>query len=133
MNPQPALVSPEPDRTGPGSNPIPIFTPPPGGEAFTSARREALGALLDQSLALLHLLGEQGKMVLLRPTPGAGERFLATVHRLTALFDASEDFNALGRLWSAATQARGESLEAVLALASDFQTLLRVWREGFHP
>ncbi len=102
------------------------FLPPPALPArFPEARQRRIVRTLDAAAHQLGLLREQGLLFLRRPGAETGRRFLAGVHRLGALWDASEDFNALGRLWFTASQERGNDLPRVLELVSGLEALIQ--------
>lgn len=114
---QPA--SPDPHFTGPAGNILAVLS---------TSERADLSATLEQINALLHLLQEQGKLVGI--TPSAGQRFLQTLHTITRLLENSPVLNALGRLWTTATQERGDDLQRVLIFARQVQRWLNVWQQA---
>ncbi len=102
------------------------FLPLPALPArFPEERRRRIVRTLEASAHRLALLREQGVLFLRRPQAEAGRCFLAGVHRLSGLWDASEDFNALGRLWFTAAQERGNDLPRVLELVCGLEALIR--------
>ena len=104
--------------------------PPELAAALPADRRVRALETLNRMEQWLQLLAEQGRLLLQGAGPGAGQRFLGTVHRLTSLLDASEDFNALGRLWFTASQERGGDLGGVLNLVQGLRQLARDWRQA---
>lgn len=102
------------------------------GQLPAEQRRRVL-EVLNKAGQWLHVLQEQGRLLLLHPASDAGERFLSTVHRLTSLWDTSDDFNALGRLWFTASQERGGDLRSVLELAAELQALTTAWKTALEP
>ena len=85
---------------------------------------------LEQALALLHLMREQGQALLVNPIPLLKTRFMATWQRLQTLWDNSRHFNALGLLWLAETQEHGDEMGRILGLAGEYERLCRAWREA---
>ena len=85
---------------------------------------------LEQALALLHLMREQGQALLVNPLPILKTRFMATWQRLQTLWDNSRYFNVLGLLWLAETQEHGDEMGRILRLAGEYEHLCRVWREA---
>lgn len=88
---------------------------------------------LRQADALLHLMGEQGGLLRVRPSEMAKSRFLGTVSRVQALWDNSTLFNVLGHLWLGESQGAGDTLDSVLALATVYRGLVRAWLEHLSP
>lgn len=90
--------------------------------------RAALITSMAQALAVLELVEQTGALLLSGTTaPQVGQRFLGAVHRLTALFDASAHFDALGRLWISSVQERGDDLPGVLRVAAVLRLHLESW------
>ncbi len=82
---------------------------------------------LARSVQLLHLLGEQGRALSIRPSDMLKNRFLGTWQRLQGLWDNSEYLNVLGYLWMCETQEAGGGLATVLALARQYEGLMTAW------
>ncbi|BFR49813.1 glycosyltransferase family 9 protein [Nitratidesulfovibrio sp. HK-II] len=101
--------------------------PPQGPCALTDAVRARAVDELRQADALLHLMGEQGGLLKVRPSDMAKSRFLGTVGRVQALWDNSGLFNVLGHLWLCESQGAGGTLDSVLALAAAYRGLVRAW------
>lgn len=103
-------------------------TPAPHGTLPAPVRDNALDTL-QQAMALLHLLSQQGSLLAVRPSELAKQRFLATCGRLHTLFENSRLFNVLGHLWVAESQTAGGSLDELLALATRYKTLCSIWQQ----
>ena len=101
--------------------------PPQGPCALSDAVRTRAVDELRQADALLHLMGEQGGLLKVRPSDMAKSRFLGTVGRVQALWDNSGLFNVLGHLWLCESQGAGGALDSVLALAAAYRGLVRAW------
>ncbi len=101
--------------------------PPHGPCALSDAVRARAVDELRQADALLHLMGEQGGLLKVRPSDMAKSRFLGTVGRVQALWDNSGLFNVLGHLWLCESQGAGGALDSVLALAAAYRGLVRAW------
>lgn len=102
--------------------------PPPWAAILHGEQRTTALFHLEQALQLLHLFGEQGRMLSMRPTDTAKQRFLGTWQRLQTLWDSSALFNVLGHMWMCESQEAGNDLATVLLLASQYQGLLQTWR-----
>jgi len=83
--------------------------------------------ILEQADALLHLLQEQGRLTLMRPTGPHGRQFLATCQRLENLFDGQDTFNVLGRLWQGIIQERADDLHNLIAFGDLLRQTLKLW------
>lgn len=106
---------------------------PHGPCTLSDALRTRAADELRQADALLHLMGEQGGLLRVRPSDMAKSRFLGTVSRVQALWDNSALFNVLGHLWLCESQGAGGSLDSVLALAAVYRALVRVWLDHLSP
>lgn len=92
--------------------------------------RQELIASLAQSLAVLQLIEQLGELLLQGTSSSQiGQRFLSAVHRLASLFEATPHFDALGRLWLASVQERGDDLPVVLRMAATLRRHLESWRD----
>lgn len=107
--------------------------PPQGPCALSDAVRARAVDELRQADALLHLMGEQGGLLKVRPSDMAKSRFLGTVGRVQALWDNSTLFNVLGHLWLCESQGAGGALDSVLALAAAYRGLVRAWLAHLQP
>ncbi|WP_353114823.1 glycosyltransferase family 9 protein [Nitratidesulfovibrio sp.] len=107
--------------------------PPHAPCGLTEALRARAEDELRQADALLHLMGEQGGLLRVRPSDMAKSRFLGTVSRVQALWDNSALFNVLGHLWLCESQGAGGSLDSVLALAAAYRGLARAWLGHLSP
>lgn len=107
--------------------------PPHDACGLTEALRARAEDELRQADALLHLMGEQGGLLRVRPSDMAKSRFLGTVSRVQALWDNSALFNVLGHLWLCESQGAGGSLDSVLALAAAYRGLARTWLGHLSP
>lgn len=96
---------------------------------LSPALRETVTGELSAAIGLLHLLQEQGKVLLQNPLPPLKSKFLGTWQRLQTMWDNSAHFNMLGFLWLCQTQTLGDELSAVLSLAGKYKTLLENWRK----
>ena len=88
---------------------------------------------LEQAIALLHLLQEQGAVLQHNPIEMIKNRFMGTWQRLQTLWDNSTHFNVLGLLWLAETQENGDNLQAVLDLAGQYKLLCQSWLKFLTP
>ncbi len=111
----------------------PVILPPQAPPALSDTLRNRAVDELRQADALLHLLGEQGGLLKVRPSDMAKSRFLGTVSRVQALWDNSTLFNVLGHLWLCESQGAGGTLDAVLALAAAYRGLVRAWLAHLSP
>lgn len=90
-----------------------------------------IGAALELCQSLIDLMQQQGKVLLLNPVPLMRERFLSTWGRVCGALGGSPPLKALAVLWEQQTQAPGQDLVRVLALAEKFSCLLaRMRREA---
>ena len=94
---------------------------------------EAVKSELEQAVALLHLLCEQGTVLKHKPVEMIKNRFMGTWQRLQTLWDNSIHFNVLGLLWLAQTQEKGDDLQVVLDLAGQYKLLCQTWLELLVP
>lgn len=115
------------------ARPAQPIQPPHGPCALSEALRTRAADELRQADALLHLMGEQGALLRVRPSDMAKSRFLGTVSRVQALWDNSALFNVLGHLWLCESQGAGGSLDSVLVLAAAYRALVRVWLDHLSP
>ena len=113
--------------------PCPAILPPQAPPALSDTLRDRAVDELRQAAALLHLMGEQGSLLKVRPSDMAKSRFLGTVSRVQALWDNSTLFNVLGHLWLCESQGAGGTLDAVLALAAAYRGLVRTWLAHLSP
>ena len=88
---------------------------------------------LEQAIALLHLLHEQGTVLKHNPIEMIKNRFMGTWQRLQTLWDNSPHFNVLGLLWLAQTQEKGDDLQVVLDLAGQYKLLCQTWLSVLSP
>lgn len=123
----PARSSGQPDQA------VLAIRPPQSPCVLSEALRARAVDELRQADALLHLMGEQGGLLKVRPSDMAKSRFLGTVSRVQALWDNSALFNVLGHLWLCESQGAGGTLDSVLALASAYRGLARAWLEHLSP
>ncbi len=96
---------------------------------LSPGRRARNSATLDQADGLLHLLQEQGRLALARPSERLGRQLLATCQRLGTLFDEDDSFNVLGRLWQALSQERGANLDSLLEFVGQLRSALHGWNK----
>lgn len=115
------------------ARPARSIRPPHGPCVLSEDLRARAADELHQADALLHLMGEQGGLLRVRPSDMAKSRFLGTVSRVQALWDNSALFNVLGHLWLCESQGAGGSLDSVLALAAAYRGLVRVWLDHLSP
>ncbi|WMW67178.1 glycosyltransferase family 9 protein [Nitratidesulfovibrio liaohensis] len=115
------------------ARPAQPIQPPHGPCVLSEALRTRAADELRQADALLHLMGEQGALLRVRPSDMAKSRFLGTVSRVQALWDNSALFNVLGHLWLCESQGAGGSLDSVLVLAAAYRALVRVWLDHLSP
>ena len=98
--------------------------PLPEPQPLSAVMSAALVKDLDEAAGLVDLLQQQGKVLTMRPMPMMRERFLATWQKVHASLKRSRYFGALSVLWLQETQAEGQDLPVVLAVAGHFQQLL---------
>ena len=105
-----------------------VFAPRPLPQAVVlpAVAREALGAALSEGGGLADLMIQQGKVLLARPLPLMRERFLATWQKVHDCLRRSPHLGALSMIWVQETQAEGQDLSVVLAVAERFSQLLAV-------
>jgi len=110
-----------------GEGALRTIAPPPWPVSLSADRQAAVEGELEQSVMLLHLLAEQGRVLAVRPTDTTKQRFLGTWQRLQTLWDNSAMLNVLGYLWMCESQEAGNDLSAMLTLAEQYHRLATVW------
>ncbi len=102
------------------------FAPRPLPEAVTlpAAAGKALASALNEAAGLADLMIQQGRVLLARPLPLMRERFLATWQKVHDCLRRSPYLSALSVIWMQETQAEGQDLPVVLAVAENFSQLL---------
>lgn len=80
--------------------------------------------------ALLHLVHEQGGMLLSHPLPALKTRFLASWQRAQEAMTKSRYFSSIGRLWLEESQNLGDDLGKLLALSEAYQAMLAAIRQS---
>ena len=98
--------------------------PLPQAVSLPAAEREALAGALNETAGLTDLMIQQGRVLLARPLPLMRERFLGTWQKVHDSLRRSPHLSALSMIWMQETQAEGQELPAVLAVAERFSQLL---------
>lgn len=80
--------------------------------------------------ALLHLVREQGGMLLSHPLPALKTRFLAGWQRAQEALTKSRYFSSIGRLWLEESQNLGDDLRQLLALSEAYQKMFAAIRQS---
>jgi hypothetical protein len=88
------------------------------------AEREKLAADLTMLEAQFEFLTELGKILSLKPSTQMQTRFLATVQRISTLFENSAYFLALGFLWQTQVQEQGADLQKALRCIAQYRSLI---------
>ena len=96
--------------------PEPVRMPPEAGRALMAALGEAAD--------LTALMLQQGQVLTVRPLPLMRDRFLSTWRKVHDCLKKSSYLGALSLLWMQETQAEGQDLPVVLAVAEHFHQLL---------
>lgn len=124
------VVLPPSEATSPKDITVPL--PMPWENSSPSPHMQAtVAGELAQSAQLLHLLMEQGNVLLQRPVEPIKKSFLTTCQRLQTLWDNSIYLNVLGFLWMSESQQAGQNLTSVLTLARNYHTLVHAWHTHF--
>ena len=100
----------------PRALPEPVRMPPEAGQTLMAALGEASD--------LTALMIQQGRVVTVRPLPLMRDRFLSTWRKVHDRLKKSPYLGALSLLWVQETQAEGQDLPVVLAVAEHFHQLL---------
>ena len=110
------------------------FTPRPLPQSVTlpAAAGETLVAALNEAAGLTDLMIQQGRVLLARPLPLMRERFLATWQKVHDCLRRSPYLGALSVIWMQETQAEGQDLPVVLAVAENFSQLLAALGAAIH-
>lgn len=106
--------------------------PLPKEVSLPEAARRALASALNEAAGLTDLMIQQGRVLLARPLPLMRERFLATWQKVHDCLRRSPYLSALSLIWMQETQAEGQELSVVLAVAERFSQLLAALGAAVH-
>jgi ADP-heptose:LPS heptosyltransferase len=90
-----------------------------------------LATSLEQSQALLHLLGSQADVLNNAPLDKVKQKFLAYWERLQIHWRDDPFFSVLGRLWLVESQECAQNLADIQALTRRYARLISAWRAMF--
>jgi ADP-heptose:LPS heptosyltransferase len=87
-------------------------------------RAERLRGILGEARELLFLLERQAEVLAAHPMQAMKNKFLATWQRLRGVLEADPDLEVVGLLWGFESQAQGDRLDSIVALAGRYRSLM---------
>ncbi|MGE4293994.1 MAG: glycosyltransferase family 9 protein [Desulfovibrio sp.] len=91
---------------------------------LSPARAERLRKVLGDAGDLVFLLERQAEVLATQPMQAMKNKFLATWQRLQGALRADPDLEVLGLLWEFESQAQGDRLDRIVALAGRYRALM---------